>query len=208
MILYCLRRSSEIQQVLADGLPRVSGRHFMFSRWQDAALLLSGLYRQPGGDADPYVALVIDADEDMLVSSPIPESRLPSSLRPDDMKQLQAHSCYAEVDVSAHRILDVKNGFGDSVLARFKSDVEGPTPIWRFLAYAKPYWPYVAGATACGLIKFLAPLAFPWMLKILLDDVVLKADMDPALREREIFTLICTVLGITVLWMIATYFRS
>ena len=208
MILYCLRRSSEAAEVLADGLRRASGRHYLFSRWQDAALLLSGLYRQPGGDVDPHVAVVVDADEDMLVSSPIPESRLPPSLRPDDIKQLQAHSCYAEVDLSAHRIRDIKNGFGDSIVARFRESTEGPTPIWRFLAYAKPYWPYVVGATLCGLVKFLAPLAFPWMLKILLDDVVLNQAMDEVTREREIFRLICIVLAINALWMVATYFRS
>jgi ABC-type multidrug transport system fused ATPase/permease subunit len=208
MILYCLRRSSEVSEVLSDGLRRAEGRHYLFSRWQDATLLLSGLYRQPDGEVDPHVALVVDADEDMLVSAPIPESRLPGSLRAHDMKQLQDHSCYAEVDVSAHRILDVKNGFGDSVLARFKNEVDGPTPIWRFLAYAKPYWPYVAGATLCGLVKFLAPLAFPWVLKVLLDDVVLKSDVDPVVREREIFTLVCVVLAINALWMVATYFRS
>ena len=147
---------------------------------------MSGLYRQPGGDADPYVALVIDADEDMLVASR--RSRRADyrqSLRPHDIRQLQEHSCYAEVDVSTHRIRDVKNGFGDSILNRFKSSATGPTPIWRFLAFAKPYWPYVAGATVCGLIKFLAPLAFPWMLKVLLDDVVLNAEPRFRTRERE-----------------------
>ncbi len=41
--------------------------------------------------------------------------------------------------------------------------------MWRFLAYAKPYRHYVIFATVCGLIKFLAPLVFPWMLKVLLD---------------------------------------
>ena len=124
MIVYHLRRSSEIAELLANGLRRSEGRHFMFNRWQDAALLLSGLYRQPGGEADPHVALVIDADDDMLVSSPIPETRLPRSLRADDIRQLQEHSWYAEVDVSTHRIRDVKNGFGDSVLNRFQSRSE------------------------------------------------------------------------------------
>lgn len=208
MIVYHLRRSSEVGAVLAEGLRRSDGRHYVFAHWQDAALLLSGLYRQPGGDHDPYVALVVDADEDMLISSPIPESRLPTSLRPDDVRQLQGSSSYAEVDVSAHRIRDVKNGFGDSILKRFKEEDGGQTPIWRFLAYAKPYWPFVVGATFFGLIKFLAPLAFPWMLKVLLDDVVLNRELDSAAREREIFVLVGTVLAINVLWMVATYFRS
>lgn len=208
MIVYHLRRSSEVAGLLSDGLVRAQGRHYMFTRWNDAALLLSGLYRQPGGDADPFVALVIDADEDMLASSPIPESRLPPSLRPADIKQLQEQSYYAEVDVSAHRIRDVKNGFGDSIRNRFEPHDAGRTPIWRFLEYAKPYWPYVVGATLCGLVKFLAPLAFPWMLKVMLDDVVLNTALDAAARERTILYLVCGVLGINLIWMVATYYRS
>ena len=208
MIVYHIRRSSEVAVILESGLRRAEGRHFMFSRWQDAALLLSGLYRQPDGDKDPHVAVAIDADDDMLVHSPIPETRLPPSLRPDDVKQLQAGSCYAEVDVSEHRIRDVKNGFGDSVLARLAGGGDERTPIWRFLAYAKPYWPFVAGATFFGLIKFLAPLAFPWMVKVLLDDVVLNDSLDAAQREREIVYLVGAVLAINALWMVATYFRS
>ena len=208
MIVYHLRRSSEIPTLLQEGLRRAEGRQYMFARWQDAALLLNGLYRQPGGDVDPYVALVIDADEDMLIASPMPESRLPASLRLQDIRQLQEHSSYAEVDVSTHRLRDVKNGFGDSILTRFQTSASDRTPIWRFLAFAQPYWPYVVGATLCGLIKFLAPLAFPWMLKVLLDDVVLAPGLDPATREREILYLIGAVLAINVVWMAATYYRS
>lgn len=208
MILYHLRPASEVPRLLAEGLRRANGRHYMFPRWQDAALLLSGLYRAPDGSTDPHVALVIEADEDMLVAAAIPDTRLPGSLRPADVRQLQAQSCYAEVDLSAHRIRDVKNGFGDSILARFRSDAGDRTPIRRFLAYARPYWPYVAGATACGLVKFLAPLAFPWMLKVLLDDVVLRPDLDAATRERQILTLVVSVLAINLVWMAATYFRS
>jgi hypothetical protein len=208
MIVYHITRSSDVAAILQDGLRRSDGRHYVFARWQDAALLLSGLYRQPGGDRDPHVAIVIDADEDMLISTPVPESRLPPSLRPRDIKQLQEQSCYAEVDVTARRIVDVKSGFGASVLSRFKIASVARTPIWRFLAYAKPYWPYVAGATFFGLIKFLAPLAFPWVLKVLLDDVVLNDAIDAATRERAIWYLVGTVLAINALCMVATYLRS
>lgn len=208
MIVYLTCRSSEVVRLLERGLVRADGRQYFFSRWQDAALLLSGLYRTAGSEHDPHVALAIDADDDMLVHAPIPESRLPAGLRSEDTRQLQEHSCYAEVDVSAHRIRDVKNGFGDSVRARFETQVKPRTPIWRFLAYAKPYWRYVAAATVCGLLKFLAPLAFPWMLKELLDDVVLNPQLDAVTREREILYLVGGVLAINVVWMIATYYRS
>ena len=208
MILYHLRRSSEVAELLSSGLQRAGGRQYLFSRWQDAALLLSGLYRQPQAQSDPPVALVVQADEDMVVAAPIPESRLPASLRPSDIVQLQAHSYYAEVDISTHRIRDVKNGFGDSILQRFQGLEVARTPLRRFLAYAKPYWPFVAGATVCGLIKFLAPLAFPWMFKVLLDDVVLNDAIGPAAREHSIRQLVGIVLGLNLVWLIATYFRS
>lgn len=208
MIVYHLRRHSEVAGLIASGLVRATGRQFMFDRWQDAALLLSGLYRQAPDDEDPYVALVIDADEDMIVQSAIPERRLPISLRADDIHQLQEHSYYADVDISSHRLLDVKNGFGDSIISRYRTDDARRPPIWRFLRYAKPYWPFVLGATLCGLIKFLAPLFFPWMLKVLLDDVVLNTRLDALVRERTIRHLVLAVLGVNVVWMFATYYRS
>jgi ABC-type multidrug transport system fused ATPase/permease subunit len=206
MIVYHVCRGSEVARLLAGGLVRAQGRHYVFDRWQDVALLLTALHRESADDSDPYVALVVDVDEDMLVASAIPESRLPASLRPDDVGQLQDHSFYAEVDVSAHRVRDVKNGFGDSILGRYQGQASKRTPIWRFLAYAKPYWPFVAGATLCGLLKFLAPLAFPWMVKVLLDDIVLgEASAD---RGRTILHLVGGVLAVNAVWMIATYYRS
>lgn len=204
MIVYHVCHGSEVAELLAGGLVRSEGRHYVFDRWQDVALLLTALHRVD--DADSHVALVVDVDEDMLVTSAIPESRLPASLRSEDVRQLQDHSFYAEVDVSDHRIRDVKNGFGDSILSRYQGRAGKRTPIWRFLAYAKPYWPFVAGATLCGLLKFLAPLAFPWMVKVLLDDVVLGEA--PADRERTMLYLVGGVLAVNAVWMIATYYRS
>jgi subfamily B ATP-binding cassette protein MsbA len=208
MIVYHLRRTSEVPDLLANGLARADGRHYLYARWQDASLVLDALQRQPGSDADPFVALVIDADDDMLAASAIPETRLPESLHAHDLRQLQAHSYYAEVDMSPHRIRDVKNGFGDSIIATYRTRSRARAPIWRFLGYVKPYWRYVAVATFCGLIKFLAPLAFPWMLKVLLDDVVLNTSLDTATREHLILKLVGGVLGVNALWMIAAYYRS
>ncbi|BAU47741.1 multidrug ABC transporter ATP-binding protein [Sulfurifustis variabilis] len=66
----------------------------------------------------------------------------------------------------------------------------------------------MAAATFAGLAKFLLPLAFPWMLKVLLDDVVLQEGVDAAARERKIIQLIVAILAANVVWMIATYYRS
>jgi subfamily B ATP-binding cassette protein MsbA len=208
MIVYHLRRTSEVPELLASGLARADGRHYLFARWQDASLVLDALHAQPDNDADPYVALAIDADDDMLAASAVPETRLPESLLNHDLHQLQAHSFYAEVDMSPHRIRDVRNGFGDSIIDQYRARPRTRAPIWRFLAYVKPYWPYVAIATFCGLIKFLAPLAFPWMLKVLLDDVVLNANLDAATREHMILKLVLGVLAVNAVWMVGAYYRS
>ncbi|MHB9106825.1 MAG: ABC transporter ATP-binding protein [Armatimonadota bacterium] len=37
-----------------------------------------------------------------------------------------------------------------------------PNNLFRLLKYVKPYWLYFAGATACGLIKFLMPVGAAW----------------------------------------------
>ena len=208
MIVYHLRRSSEVPKLLADGLIRSDGRQYVFDRWEDVQLLLNALHRDTPTGPDTYVALALEVDEDMLARAPIPERKVPAQLRPADMAWLQANSAYPEVDVSAHRIRDVKNGFGDSVLARFQARERGRAPIWRFLAYARPYWGYVAAATGAGLVKFLTPLAFPWVLKVMLDDVILNADLELADKERTILYLVGLVLVVNIAWMAATYYRS
>jgi subfamily B ATP-binding cassette protein MsbA len=208
MIVYHLQRSSEVTQCLAEGLARSRARHYVFFHWEDVALLLNALARQEATGADPFVALALELEEDMLACAPIPAQRLPASLRADDVARLQATSAYCEVDITRQRIHDVKNGFGDSVLARYRNGSARRTPMWRFLAYARPYLPYVAAATGAGIIKFLAPLAFPWMLKVLLDQVVLNAGRDAAAVEHTVWLLVAAVLGVNVLWMVATYYRS
>lgn len=208
MIAYHLLRSSEVAQCLADGLLRSRARHYVFFHWQDAALLLNALEREDPTTADPCVALALEVEGDMLAHAPIPARRLPAGLRPDDVARLQAASAYCEVDVSSKRIHDVKNGFGDSVLARYRNGVTRRTPLWRFLAYARPYWPLVAAATGAGILKFLAPLAFPWMLKVLLDEVVLNGGRDAAAVEQTVWLLVGSVVAVNLVWMAATYYRS
>ena len=83
-----------------------------------------------------------------------------------------------------------------------------PTPIRRFLNYLKPYWPYVLFATIAGIFKFLLPLIFPWMLRHLLDDVVLNEELQLAQRNSLVLQYILVMGGSVLLWMIATYARG
>lgn len=204
MIVYHLCRAADAPKYLAEGLARSDGRHYLFDRWEDIRLLTAAL-----DAAEPeHVVLALDLDADMLVNGPIAQRRLPAGLAAEDVKRLQAGSRYPEVDVSAARIVDVKNVLGDSVRARYTPRDHRRAPVWRFLAYVRPYWRYVAVATAAGLVKFLVPLVFPWMLRVMLDDVVLKSGIDPAARERTILYLVLGVLALNLLWMVATYYRS
>lgn len=46
------------------------------------------------------------------------------------------------------------------------------SPLWRFLAYVKPYRGLVAGAALMGILKFSLPLLFPLALKFITDDIL------------------------------------
>ena len=209
MIVYHLCRAADATRYLAEGLSRSEGRHYLFDRWEDIRLLAAALDAAAPADAEAeHVVLVLDLEADMLTHAPIAQRRLPAGLTDDQVQRLQADSRYPEVDVSAARIVDVRNALGDSVRAHYAPRDHRRAPVWRFLAYVRPYWRYVAAATAAGLVKFLAPLAFPWMLKVLLDDVVLKEGMSAAARERTILYLVLAVLALNLLWMVATYYRS
>jgi len=209
MIFYHLCHATDASKYLADGISRSDGRYYVFDRWEDICLLTAALDAAAPEKPEPeYVVLALDLDSDMLVTGPITQRRLPPGLTPEDVRRLQARSRYLEVDVSAARIIDVKNALGDSVRALYTPRDRRRAPVWRFLAYVRPYRRYVAIATAAGLVKFLVPLVFPWMLRVLLDDVVLRHGIDPRVRERTILYLVLGVLMLNLLWMAATYYRS
>lgn len=210
MIFYHVCRAADARKYLVDGLARSEGRYYFFDRWEDIRLMMAG-WTEAAPDSESafdYVALVLDLDADMLMSGPITQRRLPPGLAADEVKRLQLRSRYPEVDISAARIVDVRNALGDSVRSRYEPRNHRRAAIWRFLAYVKPYWKYVAAATVAGLLKFIVPLAFPWMVKVMLDDVVLQQNVDAAAREKLILYLVFGVLALNLLWMAATYYRS
>ncbi|MHB8622363.1 MAG: ABC transporter ATP-binding protein [Sulfuricaulis sp.] len=209
MIFYHLCRAADAPKYLADGISRADGRLYVFDRWEDIRLLTAALDTAEPENIEPeHVVLVLNLDPDMLVSSPITGQRLPAGIAPAEVDRLQRDSRYPEVDVNAVRIVDVKNTLGDSVRALYTIHGRRRAPVWRFLAYVRPYWHYVAIATAAGLVKFLVPLVFPWMIRVLLDDVVLKQGLDPGVRQHTILYLVFGVLTLNLLWMVAAYYRS
>ena len=136
MIVYHLCHTPDVPRQLAEGLSRSHSCHYVFQRWDDIQILLLRLDPEssPQAQSTDYAVLVLDVDEDMLLPGPIPQSKIPARLRAQDLQGLQARSYFLEVDLSPKRIQDVKDGLGNSILARYHQQDQGRAPIWRFLA--------------------------------------------------------------------------
>src|SRR5215471_17970543 len=74
----------------------------------------------------------------------------------------------------------------------------------KFLAYVKPYRWMIAGATLCGLLKYNIPVAFPWVLKDVIDHLISPADSYAVTLN---LTMIALIL-LYALWAGVTYLRS
>ena len=152
--------------------------------------------------------LVLNVGNDILIKSPIPRAQLPLHITPAALQMLQDHSYYLETDLLPGRIVAVKNAFGDNVTKELKSAEKSYNPIWRFLAYAKPYWRFFALATTAGIVKFLVPLFFPYVLRLVLDDVIANSTLSPHEKSLEVMHLLLGVLAANLVWMAATFGRS
>ncbi|MBI4006307.1 MAG: ABC transporter ATP-binding protein [Gammaproteobacteria bacterium] len=209
MIVYHICQVQDVTHFLEAGLTRREGRHYVFEHWQHVQLYLSALLPDAAEPADiqAHAVLVLNVDQDMLLPAPITARRRTLRLDESERRLLDANSRYLEIDLNPERIIDIKDTFGNSVSNWYRRR-ERRTPIWRFLAHVKPYWPYVALATCAGLFKFLMPLIFPWMLRHLLDDVVLKEGLEAATRNAMVMNYVLIMIGAIIVWMIACYFRS
>ncbi len=210
MIVYHVCTADRVAQYLKSGLTRQEGRHYVFEHWEHVQLLLSGLVPDAAQPAEiqSYTVLVLNVDPDMLLSAPVSARKQLLHLADRDRALLDANSRYLEVDLNRERILDIKDTFGNSIHERYHGTRKRRAPVWRFLAYIKPYWPYVALATFAGLLKFLMPLVFPWMLRHLIDDVVLADEISQQMRESLTHQYILIMAVSIIIWMFACYFRS
>jgi ATP-binding cassette, subfamily B, putative efflux pump len=209
-IVYHVCRAQDVTRYLEEGLSRREGKHYVFEHWEHVQLYLSSLLPDAASPSDiqAHMVLVLNVDQDMLLAGPITSRRGTPQLEDTKRTLLDSHSRYLEIDLNPERIIDVKDSFGNSVIQRYGERGSPRTPVWRFLAYIKPYWPFVALATMAGFFKFLLPLIFPWMLRHLLDDVVLKEGLDPVVRSSMVLDYILIMIGAVVFWMVACYFRS
>lgn len=210
MIVYHLTEDSKVRGCLNEGLIRSQARAYVFPDWEDVQICIdaSAIENDSQGVLENWRILVLKVDSDQIVQAPIPRSGLPSLLGQQTIEDLQAKSFYIETDLSGERIIAIKNAFGDDVTDHYQGESAKSRNLFRFLSYAKPYWHLVAGATAMGILKFLIPLAFPWMLRIVLDDYLLREGVAISEQKAKILHLVLLMIGLHLIWLVATYFRS
>ena len=82
--------------------------------------------------------------------------------------------------------------------------------LWRLLAYVKPYWPYFAGATACGLVKMLTPFALAWLTGEIVNALTRAnaGKISHAVAMAQLRHLVLIGAGIGLVTPIPIYFRS
>ncbi|HAM41957.1 MAG TPA: ABC transporter ATP-binding protein, partial [Candidatus Omnitrophica bacterium] len=75
----------------------------------------------------------------------------------------------------------------------------------RFLHYTRPYRGLILAAVSFGVIRYLIPLALPWTLKILVDDLLIQSASPP---RGHLHLLMAGMCGLYVVYAFASYFRS
>ena len=110
-----------------------------------------------------------------------------------------------------------------------------PSALRRFLAYVRPYWRLILGATLAGILKFTLPAAFALVLRFMTDRLVPQFGAappatDPVFRATEHYlgwvagllpaswnatsawgqfnVLAATLLAVYAVWGVAMYYRS
>ncbi len=208
MIVYHLTRTDKVPGYLAKGLTRSEGRFYVLSQWESVEKILQALSLESEALADfeQHVVLVLRVDEEMLVPDPMPQAHLPALLRGDGRALEKTH--YIETDLDRLRILGVKDAWGNTISRRFAPAGRRREALWRFLAYVKPYRHFVLLATLAGLGKFLLPLSFAFMVRIVLDDVLPDATLGPAEKSARLHHVALVLIGLYVVWMVSCYLRS
>jgi subfamily B ATP-binding cassette protein MsbA len=74
----------------------------------------------------------------------------------------------------------------------------------KFLLLAKKFRWLIAGATLCGLLKFNLPLAFPWILKDIINQL-----LSPSTAQLEkINQSVLFLLLLYLFWTVITFYRT
>jgi len=75
----------------------------------------------------------------------------------------------------------------------------------RFLAYVRPYRHLIAGAIAFGVVRYLVPLALPWSVKIVVDDLLPQQGGRSHTQLHLLMAGLCALYGV---YALASFWRS
>ena len=77
--------------------------------------------------------------------------------------------------------------------------------LLRFFSYIRPYRWVISLAVACGIVRYLIPLALPWTLKVLVDDFLGPL---PRIPHSQLHFWMLSLCGLYLLYSVMSYFRS
>ncbi len=81
-----------------------------------------------------------------------------------------------------------------------------PDPaLLRFLSYVKPYRNLILLASFAGVVKYLIPLFVPWGVKVIVDEVLTKAE--DAAGWAQVHGLFTVLLAAYLVWAVANFSR-
>ncbi len=211
MNVYYLTDREQLQTHIAEGLKRATKRFYVFKKWDFIELILESQLFDASISGESNLerlrVIVLNVDEDMLVQAPIPQSHISAGISAQGLNLLQINSFYIETDLSPARIIKVKDAYGNNI-SKYKIEGKKYSPLLRFLKNARNYWGYFSMATIAGIGKFLIPLIFPWILRIIVDGVISNQALSTAAKSQKVIHLVLLALGANLVWMGATYIRG
>lgn len=83
----------------------------------------------------------------------------------------------------------------------------GSPTFWRFLRYARPYWPYILGSVLTGVVKFTLALLIPWSLGYVLDHIIL-AEIPNNEKTGRLLRVVGILLAVFIIRIPIAYYRS
>jgi len=83
----------------------------------------------------------------------------------------------------------------------------GSPTFWRFLRYARPYWPYIVGSVVTGVLKFALALLIPYALGYALDHIIL-ADIPGEEKMARLFQMVAVLFAVFIGRIPISYYRS
>ncbi|MHC4982528.1 MAG: ABC transporter ATP-binding protein [Planctomycetota bacterium] len=82
-------------------------------------------------------------------------------------------------------------------------------PLWRYLAYAKPYRWLILAMVVAGIVKFTLPLVPAYTIRIILDKVINNAEaLGDAARQRLLLWCGTALVVVGAVTAVAVYLRS